>query len=60
MMDLQEALREIDEVISLRLEAQAADRPSAAQALYLIDRIMRQTLDRDGAAAPLPRLRLTA
>jgi hypothetical protein len=53
MMDLQQALREIDEVIARRIEARAEDRPSAAQALYLIDRIVRQTLDRDHATAPI-------
>jgi hypothetical protein len=60
MMDLQQALREIDDVIALRIEAGPGQRPSAAHALYLIDRILRQTLDRDGAAAPHPGLKLTA
>ena len=55
MTDLQAALREIDEVIALRVEADMANRPSAAQALYLIDRIIRQTLDRDGASASASR-----
>jgi hypothetical protein len=60
MMDLQLALREIEDVIAWRIEPSAGQRPSAAQALYLIDRILRQALDRDSATAAPPTLKLSA
>ena len=41
---LRDALHEIEDVIAHRVDAGSGERPSASQALYLIDRIARGAL----------------
>jgi hypothetical protein len=59
--DLRDALIQIEAIIDRRIEGEPGERPSAARALYLIDRLAREALgDRLDVDGPQEVTRLSA